>query len=310
MSKVMFNFFFFSGFCLCSSLSGYAQLATFPFQLKDKNILIKAKVNNSDSLDLIFDTGSTATLIDSLTAEQFGIGKENRQVVETVGSGGSRNYLMATQQEIQLPQHIRLSGIDVILMNFSKLESATGKKMKGIIGYDLLSKYVTSFDFDRKCISLFHQIKEVDTTGYTGIPFEFSKGIQIPRFPVTITTQGNKQFTGKVMFDSGASLSLFISAPFKNFHHLNTEIGPSKLVKGRGLNESTTDQKATIKSMHFYGFHFGQMGISLAVDDQAEKKDGYLGLLGLDIIRRFNVIIDYPNHKIFLKPNKYYHTPF
>jgi predicted metalloprotease with PDZ domain len=34
------------------------------------------------------------------------------------------------------------------------------------------------------------------------------------------------------------------------------------------------------------------------------------GLIGNDLLRRFNVILNYPDRKIYLKPNRHYHDPF
>jgi hypothetical protein len=32
-----------------------------------------------------------------------------------------------------------------------------------------------------------------------------------------------------------------------------------------------------------------------------------MGIIGLPTIKRFNIIIDYPKQKIYLRPNKYYY---
>jgi predicted metalloprotease with PDZ domain len=34
------------------------------------------------------------------------------------------------------------------------------------------------------------------------------------------------------------------------------------------------------------------------------------GLIGNDLLRKFNVILNYPDRKIYLKPNRHYHDPF
>ncbi len=157
---------------------------------------------------------------------------------------------------------------------------------------------------------LYGNISRADTAGYTRIPFEFSKGILIPRFPVTVTLAGGDSFTGRVMFDCGNALTLIVSTPFSKFHDFNRRLGPVIYGQGRGLNAVTTDQVAAIRSMSFDGFDFGRMVIRLTVNDKAEPKDGYLGILGTEVIRRFNVIIDYAGHAIFLKPNGNYRDPF
>jgi FKBP-type peptidyl-prolyl cis-trans isomerase len=286
-----------------------AQIAQIPFEFKGTHLFIKVQTNQSDTLNFVFDSGATGLSIDSLTAEHAGISKDNRQAVSVAGSGGDQNYTMALHQNIKVG-NVELKDIEMVLINFAPLSTAMGVKLDGIIGYELLDKYVTKLDFDHKKISLYDQIKSVDTTGYTGIPFEFNKNIMIPRFPISITLANGETFTGRVMFDTGNAFTLIVSTPFSKFHGFNSKLGEITTNTSRGLNAATQDQLATIKSMSFNGFDFGEMRIRLTVNDKAEPKDGYLGVLGIEVIKRFNVILDYAHKKIYLKPNQSYHSDF
>jgi FKBP-type peptidyl-prolyl cis-trans isomerase len=286
-----------------------AQITQVPFEFKGKHLFIKVQTSQSDTLNFVFDSGATGMSIDSLSAERAGISKANRQTVSVVGSGGAQDYTMALHQNIKLG-NIELKDINMVLINFASLSASIGSKLDGIIGYEILNKYVTKLDFDQKKISLYDQIKSVDTTGYTGIPFEFNKNILIPRFPISITLANGETFTGRVMFDTGNAFPLIVSTPFSKFHDFNSKLGETTTHISRGLNTTTQDQLATIKSMSFNGFDFGKMRIRLTVNDKAEPKDGYLGILGIEIIKRFNIILDYAHKKIYLKPNKSYHDAF
>lgn len=112
------------------------------------------------------------------------------------------------------------------------------------------------------------------------------------------------------MFDTGNTFSLIVSTPFSKYHDFDSKLGKTGYTVGRGMNSFTKDQLAVINSMSFDGFKFGQMSIRLTVNDQAVPKDGYLGILGIEVIKRFNVILDYKHQKIYLKPNQAYSTAF
>lgn len=286
-----------------------AQIAQIPYENHRSHLLVKVQTNQSDSLNFIFDSGATNISIDSLTAERAGISKENRQTVSVGGSGGTQSYKMALHQNLKLG-NLEIKDVNMVLINFASLSEAIGVKLDGIIGYEALSKYVTKLDFERKKISFYDQIKSVDTTGYTGIPFEFNKNILIPRFPISVTLANGETFTGRVMFDTGNVFTLIVSTPFSKYHNFNSKLGETSVQLGRGLNATTQDQLATINSMTFNGFNFGKMGIRLTINDQAEPKDGYLGILGMEVIRRFDVILDYMQKKIYLKPNSAYRDAF
>lgn len=294
---------------VCASQLAHAQIAKMPFEFEGKHMYIKLTANNSDTLRFVFDTGATGASIDSTSAEKAGINKENRKKVEVAGSGGTQSYMMAFGQTFKLAG-LEIKDVNPVLINFSDLTSATGVHLDGIMGYEILDKYVTQINFDTKQLSFYNRINEVDTTGYTGIPFEFSKGIMIPRFPISIQLSTGETFTGRVMFDSGAAFTLLISTPFNKFHHISEKLTNKVMSQGRGLNTISNEERGIIKSMNFNGFNFGNMAIALTVNNQAEPKDGYLGIIGIDIIKRFNVIVDYKNKKFYMKPNKAYNDPF
>lgn len=287
----------------------FAQISQVPLEFIGTHLSIPVSTNGSETLNFIFDTGATGASIDSAVAEKIGITKENRQQVSMAGSGGAQLYQMALNQNLKFGT-LAIKDLNLVLINFSSLSANLGQRLDGIIGYEILNQYVTQIDFDQKKLSFYNSIATVDTNGYTAIPFEFSRNINIPRFPVSIKLANGQTFTGKVMFDTGSAISLIVSTPFSKYHDFSSKLGQISLSTGRGLNAFTQDQLANIKSMSFNGFEFGEMGIRLTVNDKAEPKDGYLGILGIEVIKHFNVILDYAHKKIYLKPNKAYGSPF
>ena len=294
---------------LVGKSASIAQITKIPMVFNGEHLYFHVKYNNRDSLNFIFDTGSTHAVIDSVTAENERIGKLNRTAVIMGGSGGSHQQTMVSNQRLKF-NGIELDDLKLILMDFSSLSKDLGSKVDGVIGYEILNKYTTMLDFERKQILLYDQIKSVDTAGYIGIPFEFSKNILIPRFPIAITLANGESFTGKVMFDTGNAATLLVSTPFSKFHDFDSKLGETTVRTGRGISVKTQDKQANIKAMSFNGFKFGPMGIGLSINSEAIAKDGYLGILGIDVIKRFHVILDYANQKIYLKPNNLYHEAF
>jgi len=294
---------------LTGALNLQAQVTTLPIEFNNNHIFIKAGTGKSDSLRFVFDSGATNMSIDSAAADKAGVSMENCERVQVGGHGGARFYLMAKDQTFRVGG-VNLEHVNPVLVDFSSMTRATGMKLDGLIGYELLNAYVTKIDFEQKELSLYNNIKEIDTSGYTGIPFEFNKGVLIPRFPVTITLPDGEQFTGRVMFDSGGFFTLLVSIGYNKFHGLSQKLPNRTLQKMQGLNTTNTEERAAIKGMQFDGFELGEMPIDLTMNDKAEASEGYLGMIGIEIIRKFNVILDYADKKIYLKPNKMYKVPF
>jgi len=292
-------------FLVCIGLIANAQITTIPFESQKSHFFINLKTANSDTLHFIFDTGSTGTSIDSVTAEKAGVDKINRTTVLVDSYDGTKKYTMAIHQQLKL-NDLEIKDMNLVLADFKDLSATAGRRIDGVIGYEIMNRYVTQLDFDQKKLSLYNQIKEVDTAGYTSIPFEFRRGVNIPRFPISITLANNQKFTGRVMFDTGNAFPLIINASFSNYHKFKNVLGGNTASNVNGKNAVT----ATIKSMSFNGFRFDKMDVQLLIDDSAEPNGGSLGGLGIEIIKRFNVILDYKNQKIYLKPNLNYRDVF
>ena len=290
-------------FVLLSLLSSAAkaQIASIPFEMVGRTMYIKVKINNSDSLRFQFDTGGTGVLLDSLTAEQAGVSKTGRIATEAGGQGGSVSAFYIKHQEISLPGNTKLKNIEFTLMNLGDPKTGTSSAIAGIMGADLMNKYVTQIDFPNKRLLLYKRINDVDLRGFTPIKFDFYEDLNIPRFPVSIRLPNDEVVTGKVIFDSGAATTMLIFAPFSNYYSIKSKLGDVKSFAGRGLTANTTDIIAQIKGLDFDGFSFGPMNISVNVDDNAPKSPEYLGLLGIEVIRNFQVIMDYKHKVIYLK---------
>ncbi|MCC8423605.1 FKBP-type peptidyl-prolyl cis-trans isomerase [Mucilaginibacter sp. UR6-11] len=287
-----------------------AQVARFPFDFNGKEIFIKLSVQGSPPMDFIFDTGTAgSSSIDSATAEKIGISKANRQLVTVAGHGSARQYQIAAGLNAALPG-LELKGLNMTLINFDAFSGSAGFKLNGLIGDDIMNRYVTAVDFDQKEIKLYDQIGQVDTTGYTGVAFDYYKGVNIPRFPMTITLASGEKLTGKVMFDTGNGTTLLVSTPFSLFHDLEHQLGATVIAGGRGVSAATVDRLALISQASLGGFDFGRMMIKLTVNPEAKPADGYLGILGIDIIKRFNLILDYAHKKIYMKPNSLHREAF
>lgn len=291
--------------CFVTIHSSTAQVATIPFDFKGKQLFIPLQAPNGKQLRFIFDTGATGAMIDSISAKEADLYDGPREKVSVAGSGGAKSYQMIFNREIKI-QDLTIDKINFVLAGFKCLAVLVGDTFDGIIGYEILSRYVTRMDFEKKQVVFYENMNDLDTTGFVSIPFEFSKNILIPRFPISITLANGQKFIGKVMFDTGNASTLLVSTPFSKYHQFDQKLGATRITTGAGVHAETTDQLANIKFMSFDGFKFGPMGIRLTVNPAAEPKDGYLGILGIEIIKRFHVILDYAHQKIFLKPNRFY----
>lgn len=157
-------------FFLCYQAS--AQISKMPFEFNGSHIYIKVLTGKSDTLLFIFDTGATGASIDSAKAEEAGVSKNDREIIGVTGHGGAQNYIMAKNQSFRVAG-LNITGVNPILINFDDFKTETGMKIDGLLGYELLNRFITQIDFDRKEMLFYNNITDANTKGYTTIPFEF-----------------------------------------------------------------------------------------------------------------------------------------
>lgn len=265
-------------------------------------------VNDRDTLDFYFDTGATSTLIDSSVAERLGIKSNYKQSVE--GAGGKKTYQLALNQQIGVGG-IKLDSIHLILEDLTRLKEALNYPFDGIIGYPIMDNYLTEVNFEDKVIRLFDKDTVLDTSAFKTYDFTFDNGIPIPQLDVSIETNNSQTYKGKIFFDSGAGLTLLVNSPFNKTHNLSSQADKRLTSSSDNLSVESTSEKIAIKSLTLGDYTFTDLPIDLSYDTSGVSSyKGYLGILGSEIIDRFNYILDYKNKKLYLKPNQLYKKPF
>jgi Aspartyl protease len=288
-----------------------AQITEIPFELLDnKSVFIKLPINDSkESLKFYFDTGATNVLIDSTVAKKMNLISDYQQDVG--GAGGSKKYQLVLNQKINITNIKSIDSIHFILDDLTRIKKSINKNFDGIVGYSILKDYKTKIDFDKKIMQLYNFNEDIDLKGYKAIAFTFDNNITIPQFPITIKLKNGKNFFGKILFDSGAGLTLLINTPFKNENNLIKNIGKTSKTTSDNLSKTSVLENAVIESIQIGDFKFDDCPIKLSSDtDGVSSYKNYLGILGNEFINRFNLVLDYSKQKMYLKPNSLFKNKF
>lgn len=296
---------------LLTSITSKSQIIL-PFELyENKYVLIKIPgINNQDTLTFYFDTGASTTLINKETAKKYNIIADFQQSVP--GASGNKIYEIATNQQIYLTQQKSINHINIVIEDLTRLNGSIGKKFDGIIGNDILKDYLTQIDFDKKQIYLYPFNSKLEKKGYTEIDFTFNNSIPIPQFPITIELLNGEKFSGNILFDSGAGILLYINTPFQQENNIINKVGKTIVSTQNDLSNKTEITLSVIKSLSIGTYKFdGKLPVRISTDNAGVSSyKGYLGILGSDIINRFNIILDYSIQKLYLKPNNLYNNNF
>jgi hypothetical protein len=281
-----------------------------PFEIKDDIIFLDVFINDNDTANtFVFDTGAAIDLLDENVARELGLEPNYQQ--EVPGAGGTEVYDIVLNQTLRLGKQSEISDTHLLLTDLARLRDKVEKDFDGIVGYSFLKGFVTAIDYENRKLTRYHSIEEVDLSGYTPVTFKFHGGITIPQFDIDITLTNGKTYSGRIFFDSGAAYSLIVNTPFEEANKLSEQAEKLLVLETENLSTKSVSREMAIRSLDLAGLELGEMPIAIANDKEGVSSyKGYLGILGAEVISRFDVILDYTSSTLYIRPNKRFSDPF
>lgn len=203
---------------------------------------------------------------------------------------------------------------DILVLEYDYLRFGefVGEEIHGIIGGEFFRNLVVEIDFIKNKIQLWHpnHHKNSKMREYHSCEVEF-KDFK-PYIKSSLTSNEDVKVPLNLLFDTGASISVLLYQDPNTGLKIPENVIPGTLGKGLGgdlygyigrLNELTIDSAYRLHQPIAY---FQQVEISELKKVKADKN----GILGNQIISRFDVIIDYHKERLYLKPNRNFNQEF
>lgn len=268
-------------------------------------VIVRALLNHyPDTLNFILDTGSGGISLDSTTVVELNIPTQPSD--RTIrGIAGIRRVNFLYNAMLRLPGLI-VDSLNFHINDYEILSSVYGVKIDGIIGLSFLSRYIVNINYDDFLITV-----------YTKGDFKYKRGGHILKpvltsIPIVQSRfRDREKFDSRFYFDSGAGLCFLLS---ENFAQDSAVIKHKKkifLTQAEGLGGKTEMRLTTVKEVRIGPYKFKNVPTYIFEDAYNITAYPYLaGLIGNDLLRRFNVTLNYPKKEIHLLPNTHYYSPF
>lgn len=281
-------------------------ITSFRFKILTGGIVtLKAQVgDHKDTLNFILDTGSGGISLDSMTADQLQIKSEMSD--RTIrGIAGIRQVRFAYNMKLHLPS-LTVDSLNFHINDYDVLTSAYGEKIDGIIGYSFLSRYIVKIDYDSLRIFV-----------YTKGTMKYPRGgflirpllINIPVFSTTV--RDDREVMNRYYFDTGAGMCLLLSKDFVDDSNFVSTRRKWYATQAEGLGGKAPMKQGVVKMMKLGPYKFRNVPTYIFEDDFNVTSYPYLGgLIGNDLLRRFNIIINYERRDLYLMPNSHLREPF
>ena len=282
-------------------------LTEIPFQLHGPMIVMELSVDESTPLSFIFDTGAGGTIINASTAASLGIVGD--ETVSREGATGMAEIIRSTDHIIDAGD-LRLRGITLGIAELDHIEKRFGIPIDGVIGWEILSKYAVRVNYDDMNIEIYDTKRFDYDFGDSGYPLEV-KGTTIFT-NITVAIKSGNTFTGKVLVDTGSGGAISFNTPFTEENDLLTEMDTYYERETTSLStESSHVYTTMLASLTISDYKFSALPSSMAVAETgALSWPGPMGILGNEVLKRFNIFIDLQEQNMFLEPNLLYDEIF
>lgn len=301
---------------ICSCSQAFAQeefvpppaklLTSFPFKMLTGGIItLKARVSNfPDTLNFILDTGSGGISLDSLTSERLKL-KPQRSDRTIRGIAGLKQVEFVYNQTLHLPK-LSVDSMNFHINDYEVLTSSYGEKIDGIIGYALFSRYIVKVDYDSLRIYV-----------YTRGTMKYPRGgflirplvINIP--VIGLPVKDAREVSNRYYFDTGAGMCLLLSSDFVKDSNFVSTKRKWYATQAEGLGGKAPMKQGVVKQVRLGPYKFKNVPTYIFEDEFNVTSYPYLGgLIGNDLLRRFNLIINYERRDLYLIPNSHLREPF
>lgn len=289
-----------------------AKKVEFPFERQGNFIIVKVVFDGLFPLRFILDTGAEHTIL------------TKKEIPNLLGIPFERTItLMGTDMKTQVIAHIirkvklQLTNVlftkDLIVLDedYFQFDKFAGLDVHGVLGAEAFRGYIVKFDYSKQIITLYDPsvFKPADHRNFEELPIEIIRSKPYITTSAQVLTDSVVQL--KLLIDTGAGLSLLL--------HTYSTPGlalPQKVIKGNigsGLGGEIEGYVGRIRSFN--------MGSNLLVNPVSHFQElnelsdsvhlnGRNGLIGGEVLSRFNFIIDFNSEKLYLQTNRNFKTKF
>lgn len=295
------------------SIKGNKKRIAIPFKTINNLIIVPVEVNGSQ-LNFLLDTGVGETLLFSLD-ESEQVKFENIEKVQFIGLGSKEPFEGFKSSGNQLilkdfvdPNHT----IYIVLDQNINISSHIGTPVNGILGYHFFKNNLIEIDYSASKIYVYQSHEAITKKlkkKYT--PFPITLEEQKPYVLAKVSEYSGNSYDAKLLIDTGNSDAVWL---FQEQDKKITLPNPQfSDFLGKGFSGNVYGVRGRIREFSLGKFSFENPLISYPDSSSTQNLklvENRVGSIGSELMKRFDVIYDYPNNKLYLKKNSDFDTPF
>ena len=283
-----------------------AKSAEVPFEYENGFIIVRVIFNNVFPLKFIIDTGAEHTIL------------TKREITDLLQIDYQRRFeIMGADLKTKLGAYLvrgivltmgnmYLSNRSILVLeeDYFNFDEFAGLDIHGIIGADLLRRFVMEIDFRKKNITFYDPSKfkmpkgdfeELETEFHRNKPYIFTQ-TDLPR---------DTSARLKYLMDTGASVALMMYTVTDSLLHLPDQFIRSNI--GMGLGGFIEGFVGRTPGIDIGATHLRDV-VTNYQDFLPSMDSSYFndrnGLLGNQVLSRYKIIVDYIQGRVFMEPTR------
>lgn len=281
------------------------------FKLINNLIIIPMTVNGVE-LNFLLDSGVAETLLFSLENKDVDFKNIEKITFKGLGETVSIEALKSIKNDIQIGKNFidKSHTIYLVLDEGFNISQDIGIPVNGIIGYYFFKNHPVEINYIKKTITVYKDKSIFPKKIKRYLDFPMSVEFNKPYMNADVEMKHEKQ-SSKLLLDLGNTDSVWLfPSLIKDFLYNRPNIDD---FLGRGFSGDIYGKRSRINSLSIGKFKLKKpiaaMPDEFSIQHLKLVKDRK-GSIGAEILRRFSVIFDYQDQRIYFKANKHLDDPF
>lgn len=268
---------------------------TLPFIITvSNNIVFEAILNKTDTIDLYWDTGGTELVLKHSTV------KEKTSLLQ----GKNENYKERNHMPLE-----ELNSLSLGVLNWDSLTiyptRLLPKEADGHFGWNLFDGKIIELDYDKKLL-IVHSSYSKNLESYAKLEIEYINTLFCIKGKIQV---GKETYTNRYLFDSGFQRAIVLDKELRresNFPVNLPVIKESRLRNSKGTE--FVNQVVEVDKICFDNICSQKIPVQLFSSPNPARFKTHI--LGNELLKRFNTVLDFQNHFVYMKPNSLMELPY
>ena len=232
-------------------------------------------------------------LLDTASSSAFG-----QSQAEAIGLHGERNDI-----PVELPG-VTFTMRSVGVTDLGPRQLALGHKLDGVLGSEFFARFLVTLDFQRNTLTISDSRTVRHKARGRSLPMLIEGGL--PYTAADLALRGHGTLNGKFLLDTASDAAVTLFSPLVRERGL---AGPQPTRPAGATGEMQAVSRG--ESLALGGFLLRDPLIVLSVSESGALADpAHAGLIGMEVLRRFTVTLDYARKRVLLDKNAAFKSSF